>query len=157
MVTLHNLRPDCPHIYDRLHHNMTNDMKLTLDQRQEKALELRRKGYNCAQSVIMAFPDITGLDNATAARLTSALGAGVGSTGEICGAALGMSIAEGMRHGAEASEKVVAMRGANVLLSRFKAENGNRIVCRELKGKQGVRPCDELILQAITILHESMQ
>ena len=37
-----------------------------------------RKGYNCAQSVLLAFGDVTGLDDRTAAMLTSSFGGGLG-------------------------------------------------------------------------------
>lgn len=137
---------------------MDNDNKrMTLEERKAKALELRRQGYNCAQTVIMVFPDVTGLDEATAARIASGLGSGVGATGEICGVANAMAICEGMRHGSEASEKAAAAKAAGCLCRDFAAANGNRIACRDLKGKEGVRPCNELILQGIEIFHNSLK
>ena len=37
----------------------------------EKAIENFYKGYNCAQSVLLAFCDVTGLDEETAERLAA--------------------------------------------------------------------------------------
>ena len=45
---------------------------------EEKAHELFKQGYNCAQSVFAAFCDVTGMDFETAIKLTSGFGAGMG-------------------------------------------------------------------------------
>ena len=45
---------------------------------EEKAHELFKQGYNCAQSVFAAFCDVTGIDFETAIKLTSGFGAGMG-------------------------------------------------------------------------------
>ena len=44
----------------------------------EKACRLFSEGMNCAQSVFVAFCDVTGLDEETAMRLSSSFGAGMG-------------------------------------------------------------------------------
>lgn len=125
---------------------------ITLEERLAKAAELRRRGYNCAQSVVMAFGDITGLDEAMAAKMTSALGTGVAATREICGVANGMAIVIGMTHGAEPMEKVAAAREANPVLRAFAEANDGRIRCAELKVPGAIRPCDELVLQGVEML-----
>lgn len=130
---------------------------LTLQERIDAAMNLRRQGYNCAQAVVMVFPDLTGLDNDTAAKLTSALGTGVGGQKEICGAVNGMSLCVGMRHGSAPEDKVAAMKDAGSLCQIFRDANDGRINCRDLKGHEGIRPCNDLIAQAIEILHNSMQ
>ena len=53
-----------------------------------KALELNRGGFNCAQSVLCAFSDVTGLGRDDSLRLAAGLGGGVRS-GEVCGAVSG--------------------------------------------------------------------
>lgn len=126
---------------------------MTLEERKEKALELRRKGYNCAQSVLMAFPDITGLDDASAAKICNALGSGVAATGEICGVPNAMAITIGMTLTDAPEDKVKAMKITKPLIEEFAASNQNRIRCADLKGKEGIRPCNDLILQGIEILH----
>ena len=45
--------------------------------RGEHAAELFLKGYNCAQAVSIAFCDLTGLDEKTAARAISGFGGGL--------------------------------------------------------------------------------
>lgn len=130
---------------------------MTLQERIDKAMDLRKQGYNCAQAVAMVFPDLTGLDDDLMAKLTCALGTGVGGQKEICGAANGMAICAGMRHGSAPQDKTAAMQDAGRLITRFRKENGGRVNCRDLKGVEGIRPCNDLIAQAITILHESME
>ena len=44
----------------------------------DKAKELFEQGYNCAQAVLLAFEDVTGLDTETAAKLSSSFGGGMG-------------------------------------------------------------------------------
>ena len=44
----------------------------------EKAVALFTQVYNCAQSVFVAFSDVTGIDEKLAKRLSSSFGAGMG-------------------------------------------------------------------------------
>ena len=56
----------------------------------ERAKTLFQQGYNCAQSVAVAFAPEMGLSEETAARLASAFGGGMGRMREVCGAVSGM-------------------------------------------------------------------
>ena len=58
-----------------------------------------RKGYNCAQSVLLAFGDVTGLDDKTAAMLSSSFGGGLGRLREICGTVSGAAMVLGLVQG----------------------------------------------------------
>lgn len=128
-------------------------MKHDLDTRKARALELRRQGYNCAQSVLMVFDDITGLDEATAVRLASGLGTGVGGSKELCGVANAMAIAQGFQMPATAEAKVASMHRAADLLVKFKDFTKGRVRCDELKFKENPIPCNDLILKGIELLH----
>lgn len=121
----------------------------------DKALELRGKGYNCAQCVLMALAPKVGIDDETAARICSGLGSGVGGSGQICGAANALAMAESCLHGTAPTDKVEAMKAVRKLIDRFSAENGDRINCCDLKGKEGIRPCNELIAQAVEIFGDA--
>ena len=55
----------------------------------EYAEKLFRDGYNCSQAVLLAFSDVTGLDDETAAKLALSFGGGFGRMREICGAVSG--------------------------------------------------------------------
>lgn len=50
----------------------------------ELAYQYHKKGYNCAQSVLMSFQDVAGLSEKQCLAIASGFGAGAG-TGELCG------------------------------------------------------------------------
>ena len=128
---------------------------MTTQERIDKALGLRKEGYNCAQTVMMAFPDATGVDDNTAAVMTASLGGGV-ACGEICGVANAIAIAQGFITGDDSpTGKKKAMPAAKHLLDEFSRPFGGCLTCRELKGKCG-KTCEELIAAGINILDNSL-
>lgn len=94
-----------------------------------------RNGCNCAQAVLLAFSDRTGLDEAAAMRIASGFGGGMGRMREVCGAVSGMFMAAGMVLGEDGvpgrEEKRALYATIQELAARFRAENGS-IICREL-------------------------
>ena len=52
----------------------------------DKACKNFREGYNCAQSVLLAFSDVIGFDKETTLKLASSFGGGMGRLREVCGA-----------------------------------------------------------------------
>lgn len=69
----------------------------------QAAVRLFDEGYNCAQAALVPFSAALGLDEATAKRLASSLGGGIG-VGGTCGAALGMLLAMGPLQGYDTAE-----------------------------------------------------
>lgn len=128
-----------------------------LSQRIARTNELRAQGYNCAQCVFMVFDDITGLDPATSARLTAALGSGVGGTREICGVANAMALVEGMTGGDAPADKVTAMSRAKKVLTRFADANEGCLRCCDLKRPDAPKSCNQLILEGVEIMHEALK
>lgn len=124
---------------------------MTIDQRLQKAEEMRRTGANCSQCVLGAFPDITGLDEATARRVAQGLGGGVGASGDLCGVVSAMAMLQGFR----TTEKPKTYSAVRALKDEFTGACGS-CLCRELKGKPGALSCDELIRRGITIFHNSL-
>lgn len=61
----------------------------------EKATQLHEGGFNCAQSVLCALENETGLDRAASLAVAGGFGGGV-RCGEICGAACGAVMAIGL-------------------------------------------------------------
>ena len=64
--------------------------------RAERATENFKKGYNCAQSVVLAFSDMVDLSEEQLLRLSAPLGGGVGRLREICGALSGICVVLGL-------------------------------------------------------------
>ena len=105
--------------------------------RRERAMALFEEGYNCAQSVFLAFSDLHGMDTHTAAVLSSSFGGGMGRLREVCGAVSGMFLTAGILYGYDdpgaREEKAVHYARIQELAKAFEEKNGS-IVCRELLG-----------------------
>ena len=137
------------------------------------AKELFKKGYNCSQSIVLAFYDETGLDSETALKIASSFGGGMGRLREVCGAVTGMFMVVGMKYGYtdpfDKKAKTEHYRLIQDLARQFEKENGS-IICRDLLGisvKNDIpvpddrnenyyrkRPCAELVEEAARILDE---
>ena len=93
------------------------------------------QGYNCAQAVLLAFCEETGLPATQAARIASTFGGGMGKLREVCGAVTGMFMAQGLICGYDdpkaKEEKAEVYRRVRALADAFQAEN-HSIICRDL-------------------------
>ena len=108
--------------------------------RSEKAYNLFKEGYNCCQSVVLAFSDFIaaqgGPDEEQLKALCSGFGGGFGRMREVCGTVSGMTILAGFICPAALGDK--AAKASNYALvqafaARFRAAGGS-IICRELLG-----------------------
>ncbi len=138
----------------------------------DKAAELFLSGSNCAQAVVVAFCDVTGLEPAFAARMSSSFGGGMGRMREVCGAVTGMLMVAGLLYGYDDNGEKDCNKKAHYALvqylaGRFREEVGS-IVCREiLKNPPSdpnptprtaeyykTRPCARMVMTAARILDE---
>lgn len=111
---------------------------MNIEERVEKAKRLfKEDGYNCCQAVVLAYNDIFGIDDKTAAAVSSGFGGGMGRMREVCGSVSGMVMLAGLlTPAAEPSVKVDRTRNyalVQEVVGEFKALNGS-IVCKELLG-----------------------
>ena len=127
---------------------------MTLNERKILATELRKKGYNCSQSVLLAFSDITGLNEETASKLSIAFGGGIGGQGNVCGVVSAISMIAGFKTNGLPADKKLAYPHTTNLCNQFEKKNGS-IICNSLK-KEFHKLCDELILNGIEILHNDL-
>ena len=103
---------------------------------EKKASEIHDLGFNCAQSVLYALNDITGLDKETSLALTGGMGGGMRAS-EVCGAvssailALGMAFPFADNTDEKAKDRIAAI--TREFHARFKKECPS-IICRELLG-----------------------
>ena len=102
----------------------------------KKAAELFLSGSNCAQAIVVAFCDVTGLEPDFAAKMASSFGGGMGRMREVCGAVSGMLMVAGLLYGytdpGEKDEnKKAHYQLVQQLSGQFREENGS-IVCREI-------------------------
>ena len=138
-----------------------------------KAKENFLMGYNCTQSVVLAFSDLLGIDEKTALRLASSFGGGIGRMREVCGTLLGAFIVIGVLYGYDdpkaREEKNAHYARVQEIAEVFRSRNGS-IICRELLGAMGKdsspdaserteeyykkRPCPELCCCAARAVEE---
>ena len=137
----------------------------------EKARALFHEGYNCAQSVFLAFSEDLELDFETAAKLSSSFGGGMGRLREVCGAVSAMFMIAGLRKGYTAPNddavKAEHYHRIQALAAEFREHHGT-ILCRELLGlgdgpddyqpskrteaHYASRPCADLVADAAAIV-----
>lgn len=103
----------------------------------EQARALFLAGANCAQAVFGAFHQECGLDFATAMRLSSSFGGGMGRLREVCGALSGSFMAAGLLRGYADLQDKEAKDAHYALIQRlagaFRQETGS-LLCRDLLG-----------------------
>ena len=93
----------------------------------EKARALFLEGYNCAQAVVCAFDDLTGLDREMSARLASSFG-----VGQLCG----------YSDPKDPQAKIDHYHLVQEFARRFREINGT-IICRELLSGVKTKPGNE--------------
>jgi len=73
-------------------------IEFDIEERRNRAVDYFKEGYNCAQSVTMAYCDLFGLDIEMAKKLSAPFGGGMGRLREMCGAASGMFLLVGLKY-----------------------------------------------------------
>lgn len=141
--------------------------------RKEKAAQYFLSGYNCAQSVAMAFADLIEMDEKTAARIASGFGGGIGRLREVCGAVSGMVMVASYLYGYDTpdqAQQATCYQMVQSLAEQFKAENGS-IICRDILKNPpsdptpsprtaeyyAKRPCARMVMAAARILEEYIE
>ncbi len=139
----------------------------------ETARKLFLEGYNCSQSVLCAFDDVTGLDRETSAKLASSFGGGMGRMREVCGCVSGALMVLGLVKGYDRIDIPELKKDHYALVQefakRFRELNGS-IICRELLAGVATtpggepearteeyykkRPCPDLVACAAELLDE---
>ena len=135
------------------------------------AAELFCKDYNCAQAIMVAFCDVTGLEPDMAARMSSSFGGGMGRMREVCGAVSGMLMVAGYLYGYDTpgddKVKMEHYQLVQELAGKFREEMGS-IICRELMKNPPsdpnptprtpefykTRPCARMVALAAQILDD---
>ena len=141
----------------------------------QQAVQNFKSGYNCAQSVFLAFSSEFGFDDETALKLSSSFGGGMGRLREVCGAVSSMFAIAGLKYGYTMpnDDEIKARHYELVqkLAEKFKEKYGT-IICRELldlpegadspipsKRTQEYyqsRPCEEFVSFAAEIIEKEL-
>lgn len=151
-------------------------MDIDVQARAERARNYFKDGYNCSQSVFMAYSDLFDMSPDMAARISSSFGGGMGRLREVCGTCTGMfmiaSLAIPANNPADKEAKMKNYAMVQELAEEFRKENGS-IICRELLGLDHKkdepkpeerteayykkRPCGELVYLAATIVGNKLK
>lgn len=140
-----------------------------------KAAELFMSGSNCAQAIVVAFGDVTGMEPSFAAKFSSSFGGGMGRMREVCGAVSGMLMVAGLLYGYDDPGEGDCNKKAHYALvqelaGKFRAEIGS-IVCREILENPPsdpnptprtaefykTRPCARMVMLAAKILDQYIE
>jgi C_GCAxxG_C_C family probable redox protein len=110
-----------------------------LEKKITKAISFFENGYNCSQAVFMAYADILGLEQETAAKIGTSFGGGMGRMREVCGAVSGMFLVLGMYYPAtdpkNKDSKTKNYEAVQRTAKEFKAQMGSYICADLLKTK----------------------
>lgn len=133
-------------------------MEINIEERVEKAKAFHKSGYNCAQSVFLAYSDVIGMDEEMAAKLSLPFGGGIGGMHEVCGCVSGMVMCTGFIKDTKRDNYPYVSDVA----AEFKSQVGS-ILCKELLGLVPTepslvkRPCTEYVGIAARIIGEKIQ
>lgn len=126
-----------------------SDWAVETEKRVQAGVAYFKQGYNCSQSVVLAFADLYGMSEAMAARISASFGGGIGRMRETCGSACGMFMLAGLEvtnHDdvpdyypidnnpyPDATLKQKDYEVVQTLAADFKAHTGS-LICKELLG-----------------------
>ncbi len=148
--------------------------KEVLTERQLKAKEYFFDGYNCCQSVVLAFKDKINIDEESLKNLTLPFGGGIGRLREVCGAFSGAVMVLGLVFNTNCDgqkySKAEQYSRVQEMSKIFIQDNGS-VVCREIlqlsKGADkpipsernqnyydSRRKCVDSIISAVKIIEE---
>lgn len=131
------------------------------------------KGYNCSQSLTLAFADLVDMEPDMLTKISCSFGGGMGRLREVCGSVSGSFMILSLLYGYSGPEtgqpKTEQYKKVQELAHRFEEVNGS-IVCRELLGLNAKhdtpepsqrtseyyakRPCKEIIGVAAQLLDD---
>ena len=126
----------------------------------EKALKLHGRGYNCAQAVLAACGDYTGLDEKSALAVSAGFGGGLRS-GEVCGAISGAVMAIGMANPYNDCTDIAAKDKIALLAKECVAAGKEKfgcVRCENIKGDKSKCPyyISEMTAIAVEIINKNI-
>ena len=117
-----------------------------------EALSLHKKGFNCAQAVLLPFAEELGLGRQTAMTIAEGFGAGMGGCKLTCGALSAAIMIAGMKNSSGdlmlPNSKASTYALCREINEAFEKEIGS-CICSEIKGITTGKPlktCDECIM-----------
>lgn len=131
--------------------------------RAEKAEACFTEGYNCCQSVVLAFEDLIPLDREMLLKASCPFGGGLARMREVCGCVCGMALTAGFLNGYTAPKPGEAKTEFNASVQEMAAEfreTYGAIRCGELlaPGTDAHKgPCKEMVAKAAAIVEKYLE
>lgn len=139
----------------------------------ELAHAYHKKGFNCCQSVLAAFSDLTSLSEQESFNVGGGFGAGA-QTGELCGAVSGGVMTLGLLHPIDPADPVGGKKRAGAQAKEFQrrfVERFGKLRCQDLLKEKYVPDeatpaardmhltghCDIMIVTAIELVEEMIR
>lgn len=132
------------------------------EERVELARKYHNEGYNCAQSVVMAYSDLLPIEKEIAEKISLPFGRGLAGYREVCGCVSAMGLVVGMLLQYQkqnlTNKDYFAM--VQTMGEKFREENGE-IVCKKLLGLEPgstkeKKPCNDYVACAARIVGENL-
>ncbi|MBE7036157.1 MAG: C_GCAxxG_C_C family protein [Ruminococcaceae bacterium] len=128
------------------------------------AMAFHSQGFNCAQSVFLAFCEDFGVSKDLAATLSLPFGGGMGQMRETCGALTGafmvLGLANKQNEAPTPQEKALCYEKVRSLAESFQAENSS-MLCRELlalaQENNEKKNCHELVGYTAELLEKFLK
>lgn len=122
----------------------------SVEERSARGRDLFLQGYNCCQSVLLAFADLLPVDESVLKTMGSGFGGGVARLREVCGCMSAMAMIAGYISPAVDPGNMEARTANYALVQSFAAsykEKMGSIICREILGlrqtaKESPRPSE---------------
>ena len=131
-----------------------------MSKRQDLAIELHDRKFNCAQAVACSFCKELGVDETTLFKAGEGFGLGMGGMPCPCGAVSGAVMAAGFKNSdgntQSPSTKANTYQLSKEIAKRFEEQNGS-LICGELKGVTTgtvLRSCPDCIRDAVAIAQD---
>ena len=143
--------------------------------RKQKAYDLFKEGYNCCQSVVLAFEDILPLDRQQLLGVSCGFGGGFGRTRNLCGSVSAFAIVMGLYRSHSDDPKQAKADMYKILqdmVEGFEERNGSDNCGELLKNVKNlttgympqerdeeyykVRPCVKFVLDSVEIIEEQL-
>lgn len=106
-----------------------------IEERVSRAVENFNAGYNCSQSVFLAYSDVFELDLDMARKMSVSFGGGMGRMREVCGTVSAMSMLAGFKYPVldpnDQKARIVNYATVQKMAELFKERHGT-IICRKL-------------------------
>jgi len=140
--------------------------------RQEKALTNFRSGFNCAQSVLIAFQEDNGPDTESIMALAAGFGGGMGRLQQTCGALTGAFMAIGQHCKKHYDTNELIKSNSRVLIQNVhkkfvnihKASDCKSLLNLDLNTEEGQKKmkdknlsekvCEQCVMNAVALLEE---